>query len=171
MDGPLPVCQSCEAVLVFLGVTDPIMEPLVRQVLEDAGWREDRTSAPMLEIWKTRLKSSYFEMFPAAARALSAFGGLNVVQRGAGINMPRDGFDLNPELAYGEEKRFERFAAAIGQRLFPLGEGGAGHYFLAIAEDGRIFAIAEGIELVGASIEEAVENLIVGRRGASLNGP
>jgi hypothetical protein len=143
-------------------------DPSIHQILADAGWRAERADDLVLETWKARLTSPYFVMFPAAERALREFGGLRVIQRGPGMNMPRDTFDLDPALAFGEEERFERFGNVIGQQLFPLGEGGAGHYFLGIAEDGRVFAIAETIDLVGGSIEEAIENLVTGRRGASL---
>jgi hypothetical protein len=44
----------------------------------------------------------------------------------------------------------------------------AGQFFLAIAEDGSVLAVMGGIYLVGGSALEAIENLILGKRGAAI---
>lgn len=68
--------------------------------------------------------------------------------------------------ALGEEDRFAKHAEVLGMRPYPLGEWAGGNAFLAIAEDGPVFALMEEIDLVGGSISEAIENLVIGRRGA-----
>jgi hypothetical protein len=117
--------------------------------------------------WTSQLAPG-FVIFPAAAVALRRFGGIDVVQSGWGVSVARETFTLDPTLALGEEDRFRDYEVLIGQHLYPLGECGNGNYFLAISEDGSVFALMEGIDLVGRSVDEAIENLIAGRRGATL---
>jgi hypothetical protein len=128
-----------------------------------AGWAEDRHVADEVLRWDRALLEEGFAMHPAARQALTRFGGLRLRQRGLGETMPIGDIDLDPLLALGERDRFEVHEAVIGTRLYPLG----GHYFLAIATDGNVFTLMEDIVLVGASIEEALDNLVAGRTGAS----
>lgn len=72
-------------------------------------------------------------------------------------------FDLNPSLAMGEEDRFRRYEEAVSVPLYPLGEACGGHVFMAIAEDGRVFAIMDDLWHIADSIEEALESLVRGR--------
>jgi hypothetical protein len=127
-------------------------------------WAETNSA----ESWKTSLAPEDFRIFPAAEAALRRFAGLEVKQRGPGVAMPREDFSIDPALAFGEMDRFRDHSDIIGLPLYPLGECGGGHYFLAIATDGRVFALMDGIVLIGGSIDEAVHNLIVGQRGSVI---
>ena len=119
-----------------------------------------------MERWRRELEGpGGFVRFPAATAALAEFGGLRVEQGGAGVTSARETFELDPTLAVGEADRFARFESIVGRRLYPLGEAGGGQYFLAISEDGQVFGVGDSIFDIGRTISEAIENLIVGRRG------
>jgi hypothetical protein len=75
----------------------------------------------------------------------------------------RESFDLNPLFAIGAEERFSEHALRLGKALYPLGEAGNGHVFLAIAADGCVFALMDDLWLLGESMEAAMETLILGR--------
>jgi SUKH-3 immunity protein len=107
---------------------------------------------------------SAFHASPAAIEALSEFGGLRVDVHGAGMTMARQSFVLDPTLAIGEDDRFGRYGSVVGTELFPLGEGGGGHYFLAIAPDGFVYGIGDFIFEVGCDIRDALQNLVRGVR-------
>jgi hypothetical protein len=135
-------------------------------VLESTGWKRDHYNPTQVDEWCVALATggSRFEIFPAAAEALSVYGGLRLEQRSPGLSMARETLELDPTLALGEDDRFDRFANVVGRRLFPLGEGGGGAYFLAISEDGMVFGVGDFIVEVGRSIDEALTNLVVGER-------
>ncbi len=95
--------------------------------------------------------------------ALKHYGGIHVKQSGPGEEAARESFELNPLLAIGEEDRFAEHALRIGEPLYPLGEAGNGHVFLAIAADGRVFALMEDLWFLGENMEAAIERLILGR--------
>lgn len=110
-----------------------------------------------------RTLSPDFELFPAAREALERFGGIRVEQEAPGEDCKRETFDLDPSLALGEEDRFRSFEPLISGKLYPLGEAGAGHAFLAISERGEVYALMHDLWLVGRSIDDALERLIRGR--------
>lgn len=138
------------------------------QLLRAAGWFEGRDVAGMVDAWRARLIEDGFEPTIAAERALREFGGIRVIQRAPGINLARDTFEIDPLLGLGEHDRFERFETILGVSLYPMGECGGGHEFLAIASDGRVFVVGDDeIDLAGGTAREAILNLICGVRGAS----
>lgn len=136
----------------------------VRKVLSAAGWYPGRREPALLKQWQRELVGEGgFTIFPAAERALLEFGGLRIDERGPGIDRAREPFVLDPSLAVGAESVFLDYAGLLQKRLFPLGEAG-GQAFIAIAESGEVFLIFEGILLIAATIEDALANLIEGRR-------
>jgi hypothetical protein len=139
-----------------------ITNPEVRRILDAAGWNEERNSSTETESWSSQL-SPGFRLFPAAEMALTRYGGIHVKQSGPGAEAARESFELNPLLAIGEEDRFAEHALRIGEPLYPLGEAGNGHVFLAIAADGRVFALMEDLWFLGESMEAAIETLVLGR--------
>ena len=54
--------------------------------------------------------------------------------------------------------------------LFPLGEGGNGHFFIAIADDGKVYAIMDDVLKIGDNFDEALNNLVVGIRPIRIEG-
>ncbi len=133
-------------------------------ILKKAGWHPNRDNLERLDIWKHRLlgPDGYCDMFPAAEQALREFGGIRVEQTGPGRECARSPFVFDPMLAEGEADRFADAESHVGGRLFPLGEAIGGHAFLAIAEDGRVFLVADEVAELGKSIYEAVEALVIG---------
>lgn len=134
----------------------------VRRVLNAAGWTEQRNVAREIDAWSLKL-SPGFRLFPAAEMTLRRYGGIHIKQAGPGEETARESFELNPLLAIGEEDRFDEYACRLGKPLYPLGEAGNGHVFLAIASDGRVFALMEDLWLLGENMEAALETLILGR--------
>lgn len=139
-----------------------ITNPEVRRVLNAAGWTEQWNVEKETEAWCREL-SPCFRLFEAAEIALRRYGGLQVIQAGPREEAARESFELNPLLAIGEEDRFGDYSSRLGEPLYPLGEAGNGHVFLAIAADGRVFALMERIWFLGESMEAALETLILGR--------
>jgi hypothetical protein len=142
------------------------LDPEVADVLSAAGWNPERDRSADVHAWTSVLESE-FPPFPQALRALSRFGGIHVPARGPGEVWTRQSFHLDPTLAAGEGDRFSDFAAMLGIRLVPLGEVGS-DAFLAIGEDGRVYALMLDLWLVGQSMEEAIEVLTNGRAGTLL---
>jgi hypothetical protein len=66
-------------------------------------------------------------------------------------------------LAAGEGERFGQVEGELGVSLFPLGEAGNGHVFLAIGEDGRVYALMDEAWILGETMEEALDALVSGR--------
>jgi hypothetical protein len=139
-----------------------ITNPEVRKVLKAAGWAEQRNITTQMGIWFSQL-SPAFQSFTAAETALKRYGGIHVRQNGPGEETARESFELDPLLVIGEEDRFEQHASRLGQSLYPLGEAGNGHVFLAIGPDGRVFALMDDLWLLGETMEAALETLVLGR--------
>ncbi|MEV5721112.1 SUKH-3 domain-containing protein [Amycolatopsis mediterranei] len=78
------------------------------RVVEDlrvVGWTPGR----VVEVggWQQRLEASgLVRMHPTAAGFLGEFGGLKVEMDGPGVSAARQPFELDPDLAEGEEDRF-----------------------------------------------------------------
>lgn len=89
---------------------------------------------------------------------------MEVHQNGPGQEVARESFALIPTHAIGEADRFQAHADSIGTILFPLGEAVCGHVFLAIAPDGRVFALMEDLWFAGETIDSAIEGLVQGRK-------
>jgi SUKH-3 immunity protein len=142
-----------------------------RLLLEAIGWHPGRDIADLAEAWMAQLeRQGGFTAFPAARRAIHEFGGLKSSITAPGERFAREPFDLTPVLAAFEDDRFDEAAEAIGQPMYPLGEGGGGHYFVGIAADGRVFHLAASLDLAGGDIVEAIVNMIEGRSGERLIG-
>jgi hypothetical protein len=139
---------------------------VVRQTMERAGWHEGRfVPDDRLNAWIEALRrESRIYVVPAAIRALREFGGLAVDQMGAGIDMAKSSFVIDPTLAAGEEDRFLAFEQTLLEPLVPIGEAVNGHAFLGISASGKVYLVADTLQIIGESIHEALGNLIEGRR-------
>jgi hypothetical protein len=134
----------------------------VKTVLRASGWTDDRSVS--VDAWVDRLIDEGYTPFPLAIEVLRNLGGLEIrpfVDRSAAFR-PYP-FHFNPLSAgIGELDRYKEWQDAFGLTLFPLGE--VGWYFLAIAEDGRVFAGADGnFDLIGDTVESALSVLTLGR--------
>lgn len=138
--------------------------------LRQAGWYPGRQVTDQVASWKENLRlSDGIEIFPIAERVLLEFGGLKIDDDGPGLTCAREPFELDPMLAAHEGDRFADFASLINTRLCPVGEGGRGHYFLAIGENGQIYVLMDEIKLKGISIEDALERLILGLQATAIS--
>jgi hypothetical protein len=137
-------------------------------LLAAAGWHAGRRMTTLVSQWRSRL--SAFHMSAAAENALEEFGGICVQSAGPGLECAWGSFDLNPELAFGEEDRFAGFAPLAGGDLFPLGEVDAGHAFLGIDPVSRVYLIGDRIALEGNNIRAALDAILVGRMPKWLSG-
>lgn len=133
------------------------------QVLRRAGWYPGRQVPDIVTSWKREVMLSEFHMFPSAERVLLEFGGLNVDQRGVGETCAREPFEVDPTLAAYEGDRFSELSPLVSTKLYPLGEAFSGNYYWAIGEDDQLFVLMDDIQLLGKNIDEAFENLILGR--------
>lgn len=106
--------------------------------------------------------SDGFEMFESAEEVLLEFGELSIEQKGAGLTCAREPFTFDPSLAVGEGDRFSDLSVVVNTKLYPLGEAAGGHLFWAIGENHHVYLLMNEISLVGKTIEEALERLIIG---------
>ena len=60
------------------------------------------------------------------------------------------------------------YETVIGHSIFPVGEEADGQYVLAMAANGSVFAIGPWLTQLGQDWDEAVSNLVLGRRGSRL---
>jgi len=136
------------------------------KILLNAGWFENRNCKENLKEWKDELKKSDpdFEIFLKVEVALLEFGEIHIKQRESGIDFARETLEINPLLCVGESDRFADFESEIGEKLYPLGEGGGNHFFIAIAESGKIYGLMMEILLIANTFDEALENLILGKK-------
>ncbi|MGW4871862.1 SUKH-3 domain-containing protein [Streptomyces chartreusis] len=133
--------------------------PEVLEVLEASGWTAGRQVDTTG--WRSMFEAVGIVMHDAAERFLQEFGGLTVNIGGPGINRAREPFELDPELAWGEDDRFSEWSDSLGRRLFPLGELDHGRLFLGIDEGGEIYLVETWAASFGP-MPHALENLILG---------
>ncbi|MFH8698934.1 SUKH-3 domain-containing protein [Streptomyces chartreusis] len=133
--------------------------PEVLDVLETSGWTAGRRVDTAG--WRSMFEAVGIVMHDAAEAFLQEFGGLSVSIGGPGINRAREPFELNPELAWGEDDRFFEWSASLGRRLFPLGELDGGRFLLGIDEDSEICLVETWVASFGP-MPHALENLILG---------
>ncbi|MFD8212537.1 SUKH-3 domain-containing protein [Streptomyces sp. NPDC059697] len=73
----------------------------------------------------------------------------------------REPFELDPELAWGENDRFSEWSDSLGRHLFPLGELDHGRFFPGIDEGSEICLLETWVASFGP-MPHALENLILG---------
>lgn len=145
------------------------LSPEVEAVLRENGWvpgtdlsEAGRTAVATMSA-EVGADGTRHQPFPAAVAALEQFGGLYVVQDGAGVSLRRRPFALDPTLAAHCTQTLADLASVLGTRLFPLGVEGDADAFLAVDEQGRVFAADPyGEWFLGATVAEAITTLVVG---------
>ncbi|MFE2581540.1 SUKH-3 domain-containing protein [Streptomyces sp. NPDC059378] len=152
--GMIASCFELGAVPVMSKWSQEVLE-----VLEASGWTAGRRVDTAG--WRSRFEAVGIVMHDAAEKFLQEFGGLIVNIGGPGINCAREPFELDPELAWGEDDRFSEWSDSLGRRLFPLGELDHGRFFLGIDEDSEIYLVETWVASFG-SMPHALENLILG---------
>ncbi|MBZ9776760.1 SUKH-3 domain-containing protein [Mesorhizobium sp. CO1-1-8] len=106
---------------------------------------------------------------PVAA-ILGEFGGLNVGEPGLGIECARSDvvFGWSPHEGYEE---ISEIGDLLETDLACFAEAHNGHQSLYLDREGRVFdvsPVAPGISLVGRSFGEAMERILLGRKGSPL---
>ena len=143
----------------------------VAKALRAAGWPFTQDRSAKIRAWREQLEASAgFSMSSEAQLALDEFGGLDIRDRGAGVDLARVPFRLDPTVALGEEDRFARASRLVGTDLYPLGDYEDGHALIAIGRDGRVFLLMDRVWIAGPSLDEALINLILGRGIQAVGG-
>jgi SUKH-3 immunity protein len=146
----------------------PRFPQAVYDVLVEAGWAPGRrVPDDQLQAWSEQLEG--FPLFESAERVLREFGGLSVDQEGPGLTSAREPFEIDPLLALHEEDRFELYRDEYGVQLYPLGEAGSGHGFLAIDPAGRTYFAMGDLRLVAETFDGALEALVLGKAPTPLD--
>jgi len=153
--------------------SSPRFSPQVEAVLRQAGWYPSRVVPDsQLEQWMVlewdTLPGFHFQtrMFSAAYHILREFGGLVIEQNGPGVTCCRERFKFDPlesiKLTEAYNWPFSEWAA--DGSLYPFGCFASGKTTDgAIAVDGRGRIVDQDyVILIGANIDEALENLIIG---------
>jgi hypothetical protein len=132
----------------------------VESVLIDAGWFKGRRVDSLVSKWSEQVYSiDQIEIFPAAEKILIEFGGISVSRKKF---LSKQSFEIDPSSAIDEGDRLEEYSNLIGAKLYPLGEAQSGHFFLTVAEDGRVFWVMQQILMIGYSFDEALSKMILG---------
>lgn len=131
--------------------------------LQATGWRPP--SERDVAVWVDAMtRDGWLPASPQAVHALRQWGGAKVATDDLSHDVPVEPLDIDPRLARGEQGRFADFSQVIGRDLYPLGEGGGGLYFIAITEDGRVFAVGDQLVEIAHDIDSAMVELLLGKR-------
>jgi hypothetical protein len=164
----------------------------VEEVLLASGWRpdsqdrqdrpdrpdsQDRPELARARRWAVTLAAyatadgRQHTVVDAAVAAFAEFGGVRVdvdPAHAPGVEVARSGFLIEPLRALHSVRTLAAFGEALGVALTPLGveDGGA---LLAIDAHGRVFVLDHTAEwFLGASPEEALCTLVLGRMPARV---
>lgn len=144
--------------------------PDVAQVLAEAGWTPGRSEPARARAWALALAAHaapdgrQHTVVDAALPAFAEFGGLAVGQDGAGEQVARSSFVLDPMRGLHSVVALAELGALVGARLTPLGEEGGGTGVLAIDERGRVFLLDHTADWhLGDDLGEALSTLVRGR--------
>jgi hypothetical protein len=147
----------------------------VAEALTAAGWRPGRHEDATAQQWRLLLASrrsragGAHAVVDAAVSAFAEFGGLRVELDGAGSDVARTTFTLDPMRAVDTVDTLAGLAAVLEVPLTPLGVEGDGGGILAIDDRGRVFVVDHtGEWFLGATVDEALTTLIQGLQPPKL---
>lgn len=148
----------------------------VLQVLTGAGWspgrRTDTEAAQAVDIVRAQVgrHGERAEPFPAATAVLAEFGGVYVIQDGAGTDLARRPFAIDPTEVAATTETLADLGKRLRTRLFPIGMEGDHDSILAIDEAGRVYAIDHtGTWVLGDTIDAALITLVTGTQPPRLD--
>ncbi|MDH6116672.1 hypothetical protein ABH930_001071 [Kitasatospora sp. GAS204A] len=108
-------------------------------------------------------------VFPAAIEAWAEFGGLSFDLSGAGREVARTPFLLDPLCGLHLPRTLADLSRALDSQVAPLGEERFGQAVLAIDEAGRVYSLDHtGEWFLGADLDHAVTTLLLGIRPERL---
>ncbi|WP_344443829.1 SUKH-3 domain-containing protein [Kitasatospora nipponensis] len=141
----------------------------VAAALKQAGWHPGRWEIRRAEQWADELLDHRtadgvpHAVFPAAVEAWAEFGGLSFDLAGAGRDVARTPFLLDPLRGLHLPRTLADLGRALDSRVAPLGEELHGQALLAIDEAGRVFSLDHtGEWFLGADLDQAVSTLVLG---------
>jgi hypothetical protein len=146
-----------------------VFHPETEALLKAAGW----TGRPSEDVSNRldSLASEGFSMVPGLGNVLAEFSGVSVESGGSGREVGRARVEFDETHASGETDRFERFERVLGVALSPLGLVEGGMSFLALGSDGALYCFFHELWRAGATLEEGLDNLLLGRRMEQLEVP
>lgn len=170
--GESPPCRSCAALLDWCGIEVPPHEPEVPP---------RREGPPDVGRWALEIAAraapdgQRHHLVPPALDAYRRFAGASALPEGPGAEVAPSGYAIDPLRASHTVATLAAFGAALGARVSPLGvecgPGGLATGILAIDERSRVFVLDATAEwFLGATVEEALETLRLGRAPARVRG-
>ncbi|MER5863826.1 SUKH-3 domain-containing protein [Kitasatospora sp. NPDC002040] len=149
--------------------TQPRFPADVAAALKQAGWHPGRWQIRQAEEWADALVAHgspdgvQHAVFPAAIEAWAEFGGLAFDLAGAGREIARTPFLLDPRCGLHQPRTLADLGRALGSRVAPLGEEAFGQALLAVDEEGRVYSLDHtGEWYLGRSVDAAVATLVLG---------
>ncbi|MER6527716.1 SUKH-3 domain-containing protein [Streptomyces sp. NPDC001508] len=128
------------------------------RVLRAGGWFPGR-SIPTAT-WETvLLETGEYEIHDAAQRFLAEFGYVGVPFPAPGETPPGPEFLLDPLAAMWDAEIIDDLAEQAGADLYPVGTMDRRNQYLAVAEDGSLYAGMDSVRLLGHTTEEALAKL------------
>ncbi|MEV1288700.1 SUKH-3 domain-containing protein [Micromonospora sp. NPDC049679] len=154
-------CESCSYALVHFGVLRS-PEPTTPQQSPPAPG--DLTPGDAIaRVVAVAGATHRHEAFPAAERALAAYPDFVSDRRGVGGAVCIRPLAITPTAVAHTADTLADFGTVLGARLFPIGTE-EDDSVLAVDEHGRVFALDQAGEwFLGADIDEALTNLLLGR--------
>jgi hypothetical protein len=147
----------------------------VAAALKQAGWHPGRWEIRRAEEWADQLlahptpENAPHAVFPAAVEAWAEFGGLSFDLSGAGREVARTPFLLDPRCGLHQPRTLADLGRALDCRVAPLGEERFGQALLAIDEAGRVYSLDHtGEWFLGQDLDQAVSTLFLGTRPRRL---
>jgi hypothetical protein len=142
----------------------------VAAMLSRAGWQAACRDEQRGRDWALRIAGHVapdgrqHAVVAPAIDAYAEFGGLSVAPDGPGEAVAPSGVHLDPLLAVHTVATLATLAEVLGVPLTPLGVTAAGPGIVAIDARRRVFVLDHGGDwYVGASVEEAISTLLLGR--------
>ncbi|MFE1507968.1 SUKH-3 domain-containing protein [Streptomyces sp. NPDC058726] len=128
------------------------------RVLRAGGWFPGRSVDT--DTWESvLLQTGEFELHDAARRFLAEFGAVGVPHRDPSDSMPWMEFSLDPLPAIWDAEIIDDLAEQAGVDLYPLGMRDRGNQYLAMAEDGAVYAGMDDVRLLAPTPDEALRRL------------
>lgn len=147
----------------------------VDTALRDAGWQPGRWDIRQAESWADQLRAytspggHRHSVFPAAVEVWAEFGGLRVNVTGAGRDIARTPFTVDPPRGIHLARTFDDLGRALDSRVCPLGEEADGRAILAIDAEGRVYSLDHtGDWYLGATFDQALTTLVTGLQPTRL---
>lgn len=150
----------------------------VESALRRAGWQPGRWNIMIAESWADQVRAytspggHRHSLFPAAVEAWAEFGGLTVAAHGAGRQIAKTSFTIDPMLGLHLARTFSDLGDALGAQVCPLGEEADGQGVLAVDSEGRVYSVDHtGDWFLGGDVDHALTALITGLQPVRLSEP